>query len=112
MWHCAQKRPVSTISYSDVVSAWQQYRVINPFRTAVSFWGPLGTNYLKIEWFVPKMSPKWHWNSKYHYDGGPYLIENRTYGTQKELPGIRFDIFTVNIRFYLLWSPIILGVYC
>ena len=28
--------------------------VINPFRTAVSFWGLLGANYLELAWFVPK----------------------------------------------------------
>ena len=27
---------------------------LNPFRTAVSFWGQLGANYLELEWFVPK----------------------------------------------------------
>ena len=29
-------------------------RNINPFRTAVSFWGQLGTNYLEFECLVPK----------------------------------------------------------
>ena len=29
-------------------------KALNPFRTAVSFWGQLGTNYLEFEWFVPK----------------------------------------------------------
>ena len=28
--------------------------VLNPFRTAVSFWGQLGTNYLEFECLVPK----------------------------------------------------------
>ena len=28
--------------------------LVNPFRTAVSFWGQLGTNYLEFECFVPK----------------------------------------------------------
>ena len=27
---------------------------VNPFRTAVSFWGQLGANYLEFEWLVPK----------------------------------------------------------
>ena len=27
---------------------------VNPFRTAVSFWGKLGTNYLEFECLVPK----------------------------------------------------------
>ena len=26
---------------------------LNPFRTAVSFWGQLGTYYSEFEWFVP-----------------------------------------------------------
>ena len=26
----------------------------NPFRTAVSFWGQFGTNYLGFDWCVPK----------------------------------------------------------
>ena len=28
--------------------------VLNPFRTAVSFWGQLGTNDLEFDWCVPK----------------------------------------------------------
>ena len=27
---------------------------LNPFRTAVWFWGQLGANYMEFEWFVPK----------------------------------------------------------
>ena len=27
---------------------------VNPFRTAVSFWGQFGTNYLEFDWCVPK----------------------------------------------------------
>ena len=27
---------------------------LNPFRTAVRFWGQLGTKYLEFEWFAPK----------------------------------------------------------
>ena len=27
---------------------------MNPFRTAVSFWGQLGNKYLEFEWIVPK----------------------------------------------------------
>ena len=30
-------------------------KLVNPLRTAVPFWGYLGANYLKFEWFVPKM---------------------------------------------------------
>ena len=30
------------------------FRAFNPFRTAVSFWGQLGTNYLEFECLVPK----------------------------------------------------------
>ena len=30
------------------------HRCINPFRTAVSFWGQLGEKYLEFEWIVPQ----------------------------------------------------------
>ena len=30
------------------------FTTLNPFSAAVSFWGQLGTNYFKFEWFVPK----------------------------------------------------------
>ena len=28
--------------------------VVNPFRTAVLFWGQFGTNYLEFDWCVPE----------------------------------------------------------
>ena len=28
--------------------------ILDPFRTAVSFWGQFGTNYLEFDWCVPK----------------------------------------------------------
>ena len=37
-------------------------------------------------------------------------IVNRTYGTQKNLPGIYVPVFTSNIWSYLLWSAVILIV--
>ena len=27
---------------------------LNPLRTAVPFWGQFGTNYLELDWWVPK----------------------------------------------------------
>ena len=35
-------------------------------------------------------------------------VLNRTYGTDKNLRGICFALFTINIWSYLLWSPVIL----
>ena len=37
-------------------------------------------------------------------------ISDGTYGTHKNLPGTYFTIFTDNIWFYLLWSPVIVCV--
>ena len=46
-----------------------------------------------------------------YYYGGQYQIPGRTYGTHNNLPWyIYFAIFTNNIWFYLLWSPVIIGV--
>ena len=37
-----------------ITGCWTCYFQFNPFRTAVSFWGQLGTNDLEFEWCVPQ----------------------------------------------------------
>ena len=48
-------QPVVLASALDISLLKHAYtRHFNPFRTAVSFWGQLETNYLGFEWLVPK----------------------------------------------------------
>ena len=44
---------------------------------------------------------------------GDYIVNKTTYGAHKNLPGIYFRIFTINIRSYSLWPPVIYTcLYC
>ena len=72
---------------------------MNPFRTAVSFLGQLGTNYLEFEWLVPKTGLEFLRGQAKHslFSGTELLVVSNDVCSVHTRPTVLFNFFCVRV---------------